>query len=68
MIINLRYAVNGSKWNAMNDLWKEKQYTNFLNDAMGIGKAEKKIKIKRTPGIAKKPGQRRRAKSERTIN
>ena len=60
-----RYAVNVKLWNSKDDKWRQRKFLNFMEDSLGIGKAEKIIKTRKTIGIAKKPGQRKRAKSEK---
>ena len=59
-----RYAVNEAKWNVMGDQWRDNTFKNFIKDSLKIGASEKAISSKR-PGLAKKPKQSKRARSER---
>ena len=62
-----RYLVNNSKWNSMGETWQEKEFQKFLKDVKCVGINENIIEKKyKGLGVAKKPGQGKRPKNERT--
>ena len=60
-----RYAKNSALWNSLTEAQRQKIFQNFLDDNLRIGSSEKIISERKNPGIAKKPNQQKRSRSER---